>query len=71
MRVLHVEKRKRKQKFMTKLVIALFAVTSVAVLIVGGVLGNPILVGGGIAGFLFACGIGVSMSSRDRQAYLV
>ena len=71
MRVLHVEKKKRAQKFMTKLVIAFFAVTSVAVLIAGGVLGNPILVGAGIAGALFACGAGISRSRRDGPVDLV
>jgi hypothetical protein len=71
MRVIHAEKKKRKQKLMTKLVIAFFAVTSVAVLVAGGVLGNPILLGAGIAGLIFTCGAGISMNRPDGPSYLV
>jgi hypothetical protein len=71
MRVLHVQKRKQTQKLVTKLVIAFFAVTSVAVIIGGGVLGNPIMVGAGIAGLLFACGAGISGSRPSLPNDLV
>ena len=54
----------------TKLVIAAAALTSVAVLIAGGVLMNPICIGAGVAGLFLSCGTAVSLKPRVPQ-YMV
>lgn len=57
MRVLRVVKKKP----MTKLAMSLLAVASVATLISGGVLMNPILIGAGIAGLFLTCSAAVAV----------
>ncbi len=60
----------RKKMKRTKLVIAAAAVTSLAVLIAGGVLMNPICIGAGVAGLFLSCGAAVSLKPRTPQ-YIV
>lgn len=59
MRMLKVKRERNK----TKLVIAAFALTSLAVLIAGGILFNPICLGAGVAGLFLSCGAAVSLKS--------
>ncbi len=62
MRVLRTQKKKP----MTKLAMSVLAVASVATLIAGGILMNPLLIGGGVAGLFLTCGAVVSV--RRPQA---
>jgi hypothetical protein len=50
-----------KQKSRTKLVMSVLAIASVATLISGGILMNPILLGAGIAGLFLSCGAVVAV----------
>lgn len=56
MRVLRIQKK----KMMSKLVITILVVTSLATLIAGGILMNPIFLGAGVAGLFLSCGAVVS-----------
>ncbi len=66
MRVLRVVKKKP----MAKLAMSLLAVASVATLISGGILMNPILIGAGVAGLFLSCGAAVSMRRRTSLDYV-
>ena len=66
MRVLRVVKKKP----MAKLAMSLLAVASVATLISGGILMNPILIGAGVAGLFLSCGAVVSMRHRTALDYV-
>jgi hypothetical protein len=66
MRVIRVVKKKP----MAKLVMTLLAVASVATLISGGMLMNPILIGAGVAGLFLSCGAVVSMKRRTALDYV-
>ena len=66
MRVIRVVKKKP----MAKLAMLLLAVASVATLISGGILMNPILIGAGVAGLFLSCGAAVSMRRRTALDYV-
>ena len=60
----------KRQMYKTKLVIAAFALTSLVVLIAGGILLNPICLGAGVAGLFLACGAAVSLKPRASTHFV-
>ena len=67
MRVLRVSKKTNK----TKLTIGILSVVSIAVVITGGILAYPIMMGAGVAGCIFLCGTMIAMGqTRMQNVYL-
>jgi hypothetical protein len=66
MRVIRVVKKKS----MAKLAVLLLTVASVATLLSGGILMNPILIGAGVAGLFLSCGALISVRGRTSLDYV-
>ena len=65
MRVLRVS---RKMK-LTTLVITTLGITSLAILITGGILGSPLLIGVGVAGLALTCGFCLGVRRPQTLSY--
>jgi hypothetical protein len=60
MRMIKVKQKTNK----TKLVIAAVALTSLAFVITGSLLFNPLCLGAGVAGLFITCGVAISVKPR-------